>query len=424
MKKICYVVTLGQTIKAFFIDQLEYLADNGYDVTVVCDDNYNLKEWLSSRIHLIDIKIPRGISFLRSFKAFNQLKKVFKKEAFDLVQYSTPNAAFLASLASKSLKVPIRNYHLMGLKFEGYEGFLKKILMGFEKCACRCSTHIECVSTGTLEKGVKYGLFHKEKATVVGAGSTGGVNTKKFDSKNKPLWRKEIREKYSISEEDKVFGFAGRIAKDKGILELISAFDQIPKSQISIPSSSLRDATPQSTSPRVPEKSSRLFGIWVRGTDFSGTLGSDLVQKKIPCIKLMLVGPVEDSFLIEEIRNINNIILVPKVDDIERYYAAMDVVVLPSYREGFGNLLIEAETMGVPCIASDIDGPRDAMKNNETGFLVPPRDISALATAMENILKEETYLKFSQNAIEYAKLFDSNVLCQNILDRKNKLLKE
>ena len=340
-KKICYVVTLGQTIKAFFIDQSEYLADKGYDVTIICDDNYNLKQWLSPRINLIDIKIPRGISFRQSIKSFIELLKVFKKEKYDLVQYSTPNAAFLASLASKFARIPIRNYHLMGLKFEGYEGIGKKILIFFEKIACRNSTHIECVSRGVLEKGVFYGLFPKEKAVVVGAGSTGGVNTEKFNINNKPFWRQEIRKEYNIPIDAKVFGFAGRIAKDKGISELCEAFDT--------------------------------------------------VQKHIDNVSLMLVGPVEDAFLTDKIKNIKNVILVPRVDDIERYYSAWDVALLPSYREGFGNLLIEAETMGVPCIASDIDGPRDAMVNNETGYLIPVRDVMALSQAMLDIIKEENY---------------------------------
>lgn len=371
MKKICYIVTISRTIKSFFCEQINYLSENGFDISVICHDNIDIKKYLHNNIKLYEVNIPRGINPVKVLKSYFKIKSIIKAEKFDLVQYSTPVAAFISSLAAKICKIPVRNYHIMGYRFEGSKGLSRKILFHLEKTACKNSTHIECVCNATLKKGIELNLFPKEKAVVIGSGSTGGVNTDKFDINKKTLWRKEIREKYNISDDTLIYGFLGRICRDKGINELVSAFN--------------------------------------------------ILSKENHNIKLMLVGNMEDKNF-WSLSEDKNIIMTGNVNNPESYISAFDVLVLPSYREGFGNVLIEAETMGVTCIASDIDGPRDAMKNNETGFLVPVKDINVLAKAMKDILLDENYNKFSKNAIHYAKLFDSKVVCENILNRKEALL--
>lgn len=370
-KRICYVVTIGRTIDAFFRDQLIFLAANGFDVSVICHDDCDLKHTLPNEIRFMDVPIPRGVNLFGSLSALRELKRIFKKERFDLVQYSTPNAAFLASIAAKAARIPIRNYHLMGYRFEGESGVKRKLVKLFDQIACRNSTHVECVCNATMEKGVAMGLFPKEKAIVVGAGSTGGVNTEKFDLSKKPQWRSEIRKQFGYAEDTVVYGFVGRIAVDKGIRELLGAWEAVS----------------------AHEKTA-----------------------------LLLVGPVEDDALQAAAEALPRVKLAGKVLDPERYFAALDVLLLPSYREGFGNVLIEAETMGVACIASDIDGPRDAMRSGETGLLVKPHDAAALADAMTALLDAAQREIYAQNAIRFAKNFDSRVLCEAILQRKNSLL--
>lgn len=116
MKKICYVVTIPLTIRSFFIPQLQYLAEHGFDVFVICSDDGKIKEELGDTITYIPIDIPRGLSVGGSLKAIKELRRVFKREQFDLIQYSTPNAALYSSIAAKAVGCKVRNYHLMGFR--------------------------------------------------------------------------------------------------------------------------------------------------------------------------------------------------------------------------------------------------------------------------------------------------------------------
>lgn len=374
MFKICYVVTIPLTIESFFIPQLQYLAANGFDVTVVCSNDSNLQEKLGESIRFYPIDIPRGISFGGSIYALKTLTCFFKKEKFDLIQYSTPNAAFYSSIAAKKADCKVRNYHLMGLRYLGASGMERTILKVLERIACHNSTSIECVSKSNMEMGISEGLFPRERVTVVWNGSTGGVDLSRFDFSKRQQWRKEIRKELGYSSNDFVYGFVGRITKDKGIDELLSAFLE------------LKDNS-----------------------------------------KLLLVGDIEkdnhlDVDLLAKAQQNSNIKSHSFVSDIERYYAAIDVLVLPSYREGFGNVVIEAGAVGTPAIVTDIPGPTDTIDREKTALVVPVKNPHALAESLRKI-RERDYVNMGENAAQFAKeMFDSKVLCQKILERKEMLL--
>lgn len=374
MIKICYVVTIPLTIESFFIPQLQYLAANGFDVTVVCSNDSRLQEKLGESIRFYPIDIPRGVSVGGSIDALKALTHFFKKEKFDLIQYSTPNAAFYSSIAAKKADCKVRNYHLMGLRYLGASGMGRTILKALERIACHNSTSIECVSKSNMEMGIKEGLFPKEKVTVVWNGSTGGVNLSRFNFSKRQQWRMEVRKELGYNDSDFVYGFVGRITKDKGIDELLSAFLE------------LKDNS-----------------------------------------KLLLVGNIEGNNhfeveLLVKAQENSNIKFHSFVSDIERYYAAIDVLVLPSYREGFGNVVIEAGAVGTPSIVTDIPGTTDTIDRDKTAVVVPVKDSVALAEAMKRIPTMD-YITMGQNAAKFAKeMFDSKVLCKKILERKLSLL--
>ena len=374
MKKICYVVTIPGTIESFFIPQLRCLSENGYSVTVVCAYSDSLQIQLGGNVIFYPIDIPRGISFAGSVKAIQELTAFFKLEQFDLIQYSTPNAAFYASIAAKAAGCKLRNYHLMGLRYLGAHGISRMILKTLEKIACYNSTSIECVSESNMQMGIREGLFPPDKVTVVWNGSSGGIDLERFDFAKRQQWRSEVREELGYNDSDFVYGFVGRITRDKGINELLEAY-------------------------------------------FS--LHTDA--------KLFLIGRTEDvqtlnAELLEKARKHANIQFHDSVTDIERYFAAIDVLLLPSYREGFGNVIIEAGAMGTPAIVSDIPGPTDAIDRDKTALVVPVKDAAALAEAMKQI-RVMDYITMGQNAAEFAKeKFDSKVLCVKILERKKDIL--
>lgn len=374
MKKICYVVTIPGTIESFFVPQLKCLSENGYSVTVVCAYSDSLQIQLGGKVIFHSIDIPRGISFAGSVKAIQELTAFFKLEQFDLIQYSTPNAAFYASIAAKAVGCKVRNYHLMGLRYLGAHGIGRMILKTLEKIACYNSTSIECVSKSNVQMGIREGLFPPDKVTVVWNGSSGGIDLERFDFAKRQQWRSEVREELGYNNSDFVYGFVGRITRDKGINELLEAY-------------------------------------------FS--LHTDA--------KLFLIGRTEDvqtlnAELLEKARKHANIQFHDSVTDIERYFAALDVLLLPSYREGFGNVIIEAGAMGTPAIVSDIPGPTDAIDRDKTALVVPVKDAVALAEAMKQI-RSMDYIAMGQYAAQFAKeKFDSNVLCEKILERKQFLL--
>lgn len=370
--KICYIVTVPITIRSFFIPQLKYLANNGFDVSVVCSKDELLQQELGNAITYHPIEMPRGISFFGSLKAVWELFCYFREEGFDFIQYSTPNAAMYASIAGWLANIKVRNYHLMGFRYLGTKGILKFILKKMEKVSCKYSTHIECVSNSNLEIGIKEKVLEKEKTQVVWNGSSGGVDLKRFDYSKRLTYREEIRSKHRLSESDFVFGFVGRITRDKGINELLEAF------------LSIEDA------------------------------------------KLLMIGEVEGaSTLNQQIYNMSmensNIIYVGQIEDVERYYAALDVLVLPSYREGFGNVIIEAAAMGTPAIVSNIPGPIDAVEDGKTAFIVNVKDTMSLLKAMRKIQAID-YKRMGTQAEQFVKeKFDSNMLCKKILERKEKI---
>ena len=378
-KKICYVVTIPLTIKAFFVPQIRYLSNNGFDVTVVCsrfgsDDAEVVENQLNgfAKIHYIDM--PRGLSLFGSIKAIHKLKRFFKKEKFDLIQYSTPNASLYASTAALFTGCKIRNYHLMGFRFLGEKGIYGFILKLMEKITCLFSTNIECVSRSNLELGLNLKIFNEKKATVVWNGSSGGVDCKRFDIKKREAWRAGLRKDLGYLESDFIYGYVGRITRDKGINELIEAFLSL-------------------------NNGAKLFIIGNYEND--GSVDSALWDKALHSENIRIHGPT---------------------DEIEKYYALIDVLVFPSHREGFGNVIIEAAAVGTPAVVADIPGPRDCVVAGKTGWFFSLSEKSGLANSMKKV-KNIDCLEFGKNAEDFVKNnFDSEVLCKKICDRKHKLL--
>ncbi|MBQ7985805.1 MAG: glycosyltransferase family 4 protein [Clostridia bacterium] len=375
MKKICYITTIAATLE-FFKSQMDYLHEKGYEVYAISSYSEDYKENIGKNTKFIPVEIARGIYPLTLRKSVLELKKIFEDNKFDIVQYSTPNAAFVASIATKLAGVKVRNYHLMGFRYLGAKGVLRYILKLLEKITCRNSTHIECVSKSNLELGIKEKVFAKAKAEMVWNGSSGGVDLKRFDIENKQKWRAEVRQALEYSENDFVFGFMGRITKDKGINELIEAF--LPMSDRA---------------------------------------------------KLLITGPAEgldtlDAKILKKAKQNDNIMFHDSVSDVERYFAAIDVLVLPSYREGFGNVIIEAAAVGTPAIISNIPGPVDAVIPGETAKLVKAKDVDTLKKAMEEFLDNKDLAReMSDSAYSFvASHFDSEKLNEKIIERKEELL--
>lgn len=379
MKRICFITTISKTIQSFLLDLAKYLIENGgYDVTFICDKDDSFNELLSPGMHYIPVMMKRGIS-LSGIKAIGELTAILKREKFDIVQYSTPNAAFYASIAAKRARIANRLYCQWGLRYMGFNrGLLRSIFKTIEKITCRNSTIIESESNSLYQFSLKEKLYIPDKASVIWNGSACGVNLKKFDISQRDTWRQKIREQLYIETDAVVFGYAGRFTRDKGINEFWRAFKMLP---------------------------------------------SDL-----NC-RLLLVGRMDNG------RSLNRDLLEwswqdPRVTYVEwtsqteRYYAAMDVFVSPSYREGFGLVVIEAEAMGLPAVVTNVPGQTDAIIDNVTGLTCKAKDADSLSSVMRRLISEADLRKeMGAEASQYVKAnYDQDQLFKYIMNARDKIL--
>lgn len=377
MKKICFVTTISATLQSFVLPFAKYLREQEeYDITFICDKDDNFAESLPPYIHYIPISMRRGIR-LDGINAIIKMMHIFRYEKFDLIQYSTPNAAFYAALAAKLAGVPIRKYHLMGFRYLGFRGLLRFIFKKVEQFTCAISTDIECVSESNRTLGIKERIFSPDASHVILHGSSVGVDCARFDIRQKSKWRKERRKELQYNDNDCVFGYVGRITRDKGINELVSAFASIER------------------------ENARLLLIG----DIDQTNAIDSVQQ-------------------DQLQKNPWITCHSAVDNIEEYYSALDILVLPSYREGFGMVVVEAEAMGLPVIVTDIPGPTDAMVPGKTGLLVKKKDTDSLVRAMRLLVDDLPMRKrFGEAAHEFAvENFDQKRLFQAFLEDLRRLL--
>lgn len=343
--KICFITTTSITLKTFVVDTAMMLHEKmGMDITFVCDSDENMRASLPEYIHYYPITMKRGIDFsgLRSYKA---LVKFLRREAFDIVQYSTPNAALYASLAARKAKAPIRLYAQWGIRYVGFGGMKRRIFKLIETVTCSNSTTIRAVSPMNLDFAVSEHLYPRSKGKVLGIGGTIGVDLREYPLDKKGEWSDEIRSRLGIKD-FYVFGFAGRLSRDKGGNELLKTMKRL---------SAQKDG-----------------------------------------IALLIVGPDEtDGDINDELlawaKNDKNIFftgLVPK-NEMPKYYAAMDALVHPTYREGFGMVLQEAAAMALPIITTRIPGASEVMEENISCLLAEPKSEDSLYKCMDSFFSNK-----------------------------------
>jgi glycosyltransferase involved in cell wall biosynthesis len=326
-------------MKTFVVPTAEYLHEKcGYDITLICNDNKAFKESLPDYIHFIPVNMARGID-ASGFKSLLSFIKIFKQEKFDMVQYSTPNAACYASIAAKICSVPIRLYCQWGIRYVGLTGISRKVFKAIEKMVCSNSTDIRAVSPMNKDFAVSEGLYPTGKAIVVGNGGTIGVDTKIFDIDKKQEWKDEIRKQYEIAADDYVFGFSGRITVDKGCRELLAAFKGLK------------------------EKGSKSKLFIVGQMDANCGISPELISWARTSKSVVLTGMIDGSQMC-------------------KFYSAMDVLVHPTYREGFGMVIQEAGALGIPVITTKVQGASEVMEEGISAVHIEAKNVNELSEAM------------------------------------------
>jgi len=367
------------TLNTFIRPQVEYLLKDGWDITWISSDGNGYKNEIPDGIKFINVPFKRGIDLFGIPKLIFLLYRIFKQSRFYFVQYSTPNAVFSSSIAAWLARIPIRLYAQWGIRYVGFKGIMRIIFIIIEKWSCYYSTIIEPDSHSNLKFSISEKLYPKSKGRVIWNGSASGVNLEKFNIKKKLNWRDEFRKKIDVKPHYLLIGFIGSIREDKGCNELFRAcralFNRIHNASLLI----------------VGDK--RFYNT----------------------IELELRTWAETSL---------QVIVIPPSREIPQYLSCMDVFTLPSYREGFGSVVVEAQAMGVPVVVSNVPGPVDAMKNGITGLTIPAKDSEALASAIELLLLDSVKrTKYGEAAQKYVtENYEGKEYFKHVLEDKNRLL--
>ena len=355
-----------QVLKSTF--KIELVSSAGILLDSICRDE-------AVKGHVIEMR--REISFFNDLKSLVKLIKLFLRLKPSVIHGSTPKAGLLSMIAGWLAKVPNRIYYVHGLRYQGSKGFKNKILKNMERLSCLFATQVFVVS-----KGVKQTLIAdkitKKQIAIIGNGSVNGIDVEYFSSNNSAV--PDFKQAYNLEPDNFIFGFVGRLVKDKGINELVQAFLK--------------------------------------------------VNTNYPKTKLLVVGDFDtginpiDSKVKDEIYANINILNVGFQQDIRPFLKMMHVFVFPSYREGFGVSLMEAAAMGVPAISSDIIGCNEIIINELNGLLIPPKSTSDLVNAMIRFIEDTDFLNktASMSRKHVIQLYEQQKLWQETLEAYKELV--
>jgi glycosyltransferase involved in cell wall biosynthesis len=362
--RIARVSTVAFFIETQLISQICSIVEEGGEVTVVASEEKLSRPALGAKY--FSINIPRQISPFRDLVALIRLWLYFRRSAFDIVHSTTPKAGLLCSVAAKLAGVPIRLHTFTGQPWVGASGLKRLLAIGAEKLISRLNTHCYTDSHSQRDFIIEHGIASPEQLSVLGSGSLAGIDLKRF---NPARFSKEggsaLKFQVGVPEDAQILLFVGRVARDKGITELLASFE------------------------RVLAGGANVF--------------------------LIILGPSDESEMDLLVNNlpltISERTIMPGFSpEPERYMAIADLLVLPSYREGFGTVVIEAAAMGVPTIGTNIYGLSDAIVDGETGLLVPVCEIESLAAAINMLLHNSSLrLEMGANARARAERDFSNI---------------
>ena len=345
--KIIRATTVPMSLDAFCKGMLRELSEK-YEVVALSSPDKELSV-IAEREGVSTIAVPmeRHISPVKDLKALTKMIRVLQNERPTMVHSMTPKAGLLCMIAAWLTGVPVRVHTFTGLVWPTSTGLKRKILMVTDWLTCACATHIIPEGEG-VKNDLLNGKITKKPLKVLGYGNVKGVDMEQCSRRPEVMKIAEkLRKEGCFS-----FLYVGRVVRDKGINELCAAFERI--------------------------------------------------HDNYPKTRLFLVGPYEDSLdpISEETRGIirkNGAIEAVGAksgDELLAYYAAADCFVMPSYREGFPNTVLEAGAMGLPSVVTDINGSREIIENGKNGMIIPSQNSQALYEAMWRMVNEKEKREF------------------------------
>lgn len=378
LNKIIRVATVPLSLNILLRNQFKFLRKY-YHVVAISSPGEDLFEvGTRENVDIKGIEIKRKISIINDITALYKLYVYFRKEKPLIVHSITPKAGLLSMMAAKMAGIPIRIHTFTGLIFPTSTGAMKHLLIWMDRLLCYCATNIYPEGQGVRNDLVKYNIT-KKPLKILANGNVNGIDLTFFDPS---IFSEEdklsLKEKLAILPDDFVFIFIGRLVKDKGINELIHAFKKLSSSKT----------------------------------------------------KLLLVGSLEPDHGLEddtlhEMKNNPDIISVGFQKDVRLFLAISDVLVFPSYREGFPNVVMQAGAMGLPSIVTDINGSNEIIIDQENGIIIPSKNDLTLHESMLMISKDHAVReKLKRNARQMiADRYQQSVVLNALLEEYKNLEK-
>lgn len=383
--KLIHVFSIFGTAESFFDGQFKYLTDQGYEIVVVSSDAPNTDAFCKRNgVRFVPLNIPRSVSPMAIVKAVKSICSLIRKEKADAVFGHTPVGALCAMIAARLCGVKNRVYYRHGLIYTTMKGLKYTIFKAEEKFVASLATSVINVSHSLSKLAVADGLNKAEKQYVIGHGTCGGIDAQNIFNPSLVDADKLliIKKKLGLNDADIVFGFCGRICNDKGIPELVDAFELFQKLHSNIKA------------------------------------------------KLLFIGRFDTRDGISEekkqqIESNSDIVISGHIDKVEipYYYSMLDVFVFPSHREGFGMCVVEASAMEKPILDSRAHGCVDAIVEHETGEYI---DLSAdgICKGMELMLDEELRGKLGKSGRKRVlEWYDFQVMWPLVSDLYKKILR-
>ncbi len=343
--RLVHIMTVSESL-LFLRGQVGYMKERGFEVVCITSPGeYRSRFAELEGIPVHAVEMPRRITPWRDLMALAAICRLLITIRPHIVHAHTPKGGILGMIAAWVVGVPVRLYHMRGLPFVTASGVKRWLLMSTERLACTLSHRTLCVSSSVREVALEHRLCQPGKISVLGRGSGNGVDADhRFNGVELPTAvRDATRRRYGIPSDALVLGFVGRLVKSKGVVELA--------------------------------------GAWTA------------LREEFPTLHLLVVGPSEKRDAIPgeleaTLRSDPRVRFIGEEWDIPPLYAAMDVLALPTHREGFPNVLLEAAAMRIPVVATHVPGCTDAVQDQLTGLLVPPYDAAQLAAAIRRYLAD------------------------------------
>jgi glycosyltransferase involved in cell wall biosynthesis len=354
MVKLFRITTVPISMEKLISGQMRFMSNHGFEVFMVSSDYDNVAEIEQKELSkYVTINMTRTISPVKDLVSLWKMIVLFRSKRPSIIHTHTPKAGFIGMLAGKLSGVPIRLHTVAGLPLMESRGLKRTVLEFIERLTYGCATRVYPNSSNLKQFILSSNFCSPGKLKVLGNGSSNGIDTMAFKrSKNIDEEARTITLKFDIKPEEFVFVFVGRLVKDKGIEELVEAYTK--------------------------------FSL-----QYSNT-------------KLLLVGPEEGDLdplsesCVLEMHSNPNILLAGYQPDVRPYLSLSNVLVFPSYREGFPNVPLQAGCFDLPSIVTNINGCNEIILEGENGLIIPVKNCVALYNAMERIyLDKDLYTRLS-----------------------------